>query len=331
MEAITGLSLVVLIGGVILLIMFFYFVPLGLYITAFFSGVRMRIFRDLVGMRLRKVPPVVIVRSMITATKAGIVVDQSKLEAHYLAGGNVVKVINALVSADKANLGLTFERATAIDLAGRDVLEAVKMSVLPKVVETPLVAAVAKDGIQLKAIARITVRANIDRLVGGAGEATILARVGEGIVSTIGSSTSHKDVLENPDRISKGVLAKGLDSGTAYEILSIDIADVDVGENIGAKLQTDQAEADLKIARAKAEERRAAAVASETENIAEVAKMRAKVVEAEAEIPLAIAEAFRSGNLGIMDYYNLRNVQADTDMRNAIAKPEEKRDKDKNG
>jgi uncharacterized protein YqfA (UPF0365 family) len=331
MEALTGLSLVILILGIILLITFFYFVPIGLYITAFFSGVRMRLFRDLVGMRLRKVPPVVIVRSMITATKAGIKVDQSKLEAHYLAGGNVVKVINALVSADKANLGLTFERATAIDLAGRDVLEAVKMSVLPKVVETPLVAAVAKDGIQLKAIARITVRANIDRLVGGAGEATILARVGEGIVSTIGSSTSHKDVLENPDRISKGVLAKGLDSGTAYEILSIDIADVDVGENIGAKLQTDQAEADLKIARAKAEERRAAAVAFETENIAEVAKMRAKVVEAEAEIPLAIAEAFRSGNLGIMDYYNLRNIQSDTDMRNAIAKPEDKRDKDKNG
>jgi uncharacterized protein YqfA (UPF0365 family) len=331
MEAITGLSLVVLIGGIILLIMFFYFVPLGLYITAFFSGVRMKIFRDLIGMRLRKVPPVVIVRSMITATKAGIKVDQSKLEAHYLAGGNVVKVINALVSADKANLGLSFERATAIDLAGRDVLEAVKMSVLPKVVETPLVAAVAKDGIQLKAIARITVRANIDRLVGGAGEATILARVGEGIVSTIGSSTSHKEVLENPDRISKGVLSKGLDSGTAFEILSIDIADVDVGENIGAKLQTDQAEADLKIARAKAEERRAAAVATETENIAEVSKMRAKVVQAEAEIPLAIAEAFRSGNLGIMDYYNLRNIQADTDMRNSIAKPDDKRDKDKNG
>jgi uncharacterized protein YqfA (UPF0365 family) len=331
MEAVTGLSLVVLIGGIILLIMFFYFVPLGLYITAFFSGVRMKIFRDLVGMRLRKVPPVVIVRSMITATKAGIKVDQSKLEAHYLAGGNVVKVINALVSADKANLGLSFERATAIDLAGRDVLEAVKMSVLPKVVETPLVAAVAKDGIQLKAIARITVRANIDRLVGGAGEATILARVGEGIVSTIGSSTSHKEVLENPDRISKGVLSKGLDSGTAFEILSIDIADVDVGENIGAKLQTDQAEADLKIARAKAEERRAAAVASETENIAEVAKMRAKVVEAEAEIPLAIAEAFRSGNLGIMDYYHLKNIQADTDMRSSIAKPEDTRDKDKNG
>jgi len=248
------------------------------------------------------------------------------LEAHFLAGGNVIKVINALVSADKANLGLTFERATAIDLAGRDVLEAVKMSVIPKVVETPLVAAVAKDGIQLKAIARITVRANIERLVGGAGEATILARVGEGIVSTIGSSDSHKHVLENPDRISKSVLAKGLDSGTAFEILSIDIADVDVGENIGAKLQTDQAEADLKIARAKAEERRAAAVALEQEMVAEVAKQRARVVEAEAEVPRAMAEAFRSGNLGIMDYYKMKNIQSDTDMRESIAKPERKND-----
>jgi uncharacterized protein YqfA (UPF0365 family) len=263
---------------------------------------------------------------MITATKAGIKIDQAKLEAHYLAGGNVNKVINALISADKANLGLTFERATAIDLAGRDVLEAVKMSVIPKVIETPLVAGVAKDGIQLKAIARITVRANIDRLVGGAGEATILARVGEGIVSTIGASDSHKHVLENPDRISKSVLAKGLDSGTAFEILSIDIADVDVGTNIGAKLQTDQAEADLKIARAKAEERRAAAVAYEQENIANVAAMRAKVVEAEAEVPRAMAEAFRSGNLGIMDYYKMKNVQADTDMRSSIAKPEQKKE-----
>jgi uncharacterized protein YqfA (UPF0365 family) len=286
----------------------------------------MKIFRDLVGMRLRKVPPVIIVRSMITATKAGIKVDQGKLEAHYLAGGNVVKVINALISADKANLGLTFERATAIDLAGRDVLDAVKMSVIPKVIETPLVSGVAKDGIQLKAIARITVRANIERLVGGAGEATILARVGEGIVATIGASDSHKHVLENPDRISKVVLSKGLDSGTAFEILSIDIADVDVGTNIGAKLQTDQAEADLKIARAKAEERRAAAVAFEQENIAQVAAMRAKVVEAEAEVPKAMAEAFRNGNLGIMDYYKMKNVQADTDMRTSIAKPEQKKD-----
>jgi uncharacterized protein YqfA (UPF0365 family) len=325
MEAVTGLSLVLIIVIIIFLFVFLYFVPIGLFITAFFSGVRVKIFRDLVGMRLRKVPPVTIVRSMITATKAGIKIDQAKLEAHYLAGGNVIKVINALVSADKANLGLTFERATAIDLAGRDVLEAVKMSVLPKVIETPVVAAVARDGIQLKAIARITVRANIDRLVGGAGEATILARVGEGIVSTIGSSDSHKHVLENPDRISKSVLAKGLDSGTAFEILSIDIADVDVGENIGAKLQTDQAEADLKIARAKAEERRAAAVASEQENVAEVAKMRARVVEAEAEIPRAMAEAFKSGNLGVMDYYNMRNIQADTEMRESISKPEPKK------
>lgn len=327
MDAVAGLSVVIIISIVLFLIVFLYFIPLGLFITAYFSGVKVKIFRDLVGMRLRKVPPMIIVRSMITATKAGITVEMGKLEAHYLAGGNVIKVINALISADKANLGLTFERATAIDLAGRDVLEAVKMSVLPKVIETPLVAAVAKDGIQLKAIARITVRANIERLVGGAGEATILARVGEGIVSTIGSSDNHKQVLENPDRISKGVLAKGLDSGTAFEILSIDIADVDIGQNIGAILQTDQAEADLKVARAKAEERRAAAVALEQEMVAEVAKQRARVVEAEAEVPRAIAEAFRSGNLGVMDYYNLKNIQADTEMRTTIAKPEEKKDK----
>jgi uncharacterized protein YqfA (UPF0365 family) len=326
MEALTGLSVLIIILAVFFLIMFLYFVPIGLFITAYFSGVRMKIFKDLVGMRLRKVPPVIIVRSMFTATKAGLKVDQGKLEAHYLAGGNVVKVINALISADKANLGLTFERATAIDLAGRDVLDAVKMSVIPKVIETPLVSGVAKDGIQLKAIARITVRANIERLVGGAGEATILARVGEGIVATIGASDSHKHVLENPDRISKSVLSKGLDSGTAFEILSIDIADVDVGTNIGAKLQTDQAEADLKIARAKAEERRAAAVASEQENIAQVAAMRAKVVEAEAEVPKAMAEAFRNGNLGIMDYYKMKNIQADTEMRGSIAKPEQKKD-----
>jgi len=326
MDATAGLSIVIIILAVFFLSLFLYFVPIGLFITAYFSGVRMKIFRDLVGMRLRKVPPVIIVRSMITATKAGIKVDQGKLEAHYLAGGNVIKVINALISADKANLGLTFERATAIDLAGRDVLDAVKMSVIPKVIETPLVSGVAKDGIQLKAIARITVRANIERLVGGAGEATILARVGEGIVATIGASDSHKHVLENPDRISKVVLSKGLDSGTAFEILSIDIADVDVGTNIGAKLQTDQAEADLKIARAKAEERRAAAVAFEQENVAQVAAMRAKVVEAEAEVPKAMAEAFRNGNLGIMDYYKMKNVQADTDMRSSIAKPEQKKD-----
>lgn len=326
MEAITGMSLVAIIGIILFIILFLYFVPIGLYITAFFSGVRFKIFRDLIGMRLRKVPPVIIVRGMITATKAGIKLDQAKLEAHYLAGGNVGKVINALISADKANLGLTFERATAIDLAGRDVLEAVKMSVLPKVIETPLVAAVARDGIQLKAIARITVRANIERLVGGAGEATILARVGEGIVSTIGSSDTHKQVLENPDRISKSVLEKGLDSGTAFEILSIDIADVDIGQNIGAILQTDQAEADLKVARAKAEERRAAAVALEQEMVAEVAKQRARVVEAEAEVPRAMAEAFKSGNLGIMDYYRMKNIQSDTEMRESISKPERKKE-----
>ncbi len=325
MEAITGLSLVIILAVFLFLIFFFYFIPVRLYIAAIASGVKVKIFQDLIGMRLRRVPPSVIVNSLITATKAGIVIEQGKLEAHYLAGGNVIKVVNALISADKANLGLTFERAAAIDLAGRDVLEAVKMSVIPKVIETPVVAAVAKDGIQLKAIARVTVRANIERLVGGAGETTVLARVGEGIVSTIGSSQTHKEVLENPDKISKSVLAKGLDAGTAFEILSIDIADVDIGQNIGAILQTDQAEADLKVARAKAEERRAAAVASEQENIAEVAKQRARVVEAEAEVPKAIAEAFRKGNLGIMDYYHIKNIQADTDMRDAIAKPEDKK------
>lgn len=325
MEALAGLSVVLIVVALIILFIILYFVPIGLFVTAFFSGVKVRIFKDLVGMRLRKVPPHVIVRAMITATKAGIALDIGKLEAHYLAGGNVERVINALISADKANLGLSFERATAIDLAGRDVLEAVKMSVLPKVIETPLVAAMAKNGIQLKAIARITIRTNIDRLVGGATEATILARVGEGIVSTIGSSDTHKHVLENPDSISKVVLAKGLDAGTAFEILSIDIADVDVGENIGAKLQTDQAQADLQIARARAEERRAAAVALEQEMVAEVAKQRARVTEAEAEIPKAIAEAFRSGHLGVMDYYNLKNIQADTQMRDSIAKPEEKK------
>ena len=331
MEAITGVSLLIIIGVIFFLILFTYFVPVGLFITAYFSGVKVKIFKDLIGMRLRKVPPTIIVRSEITASKAGLAIALSKLEAHYLAGGNVINVINALISANKANLELSFERAAAIDLAGRDVLEAVKMSVLPKVIETPFVAAVAKDGIQLKAMARITVRTNIDRLVGGAGEATILARVGEGIVSTIGSSETHKAVLENPDNISKVVLTKGLDAGTAYEILSIDIADVDVGSNIGAILQTDQAEADLKVARAKAEERRAAAVAKEQEMSAEVQKMKAKVVEAEAEIPKAMAEAFRSGNLGIMDYYRLKNIQADTDMRSSISQPENPKDKDTNG
>lgn len=331
MGALSGLSVVIVIAVVFFLILFTYYVPIGLFITAYFSGVKLKIFKDLVGMRLRKVSPTIIVRSMISATKAGLSLNSSLLEAHYLAGGNVIKVVNALISANKANLELSFEKAAAIDLAGRDVLEAVKMSVLPKVIQTPLVSAVAKDGIQLKAIARITVRANIERLVGGAGEATILARVGEGIVSTIGSSNSYKDVLENPDSISKVVLSKGLDSGTAFEILSIDIADVDVGTNIGSILQADQAEADLKVARAKAEERRAAAVALEQEMKAEVARMRAKVVEAEAEVPLALADAFRSGNLGVMDYYNIKNIQSDTEMRNAIAKPEEKKDPKKNG
>ena len=328
MEALTGLSVIFIILAIGFLFLFFHYVPLGLFITAYFSGVKVKIFKDLIGMRFRKVSPQVIVRNMISSAKAGIELNTSLLEAHYLAGGNVTNVVNALISANKANLDLGFSKATAIDLAGRDVLEAVKMSVNPKVIETPMVSAVAKDGIQLKAIARITVRTNLERLVGGAGEATILARVGEGIVSTIGSSDSHKDVLENPDKISKVVLSKGLDSGTAFEILSIDIADVDVGTNIGAILQTNQAEADLKVARAKAEERRAAAVALEQEMNAEVAKMRAKVVEAESEVPKAMADAFRNGRLGVMDYYNMKNIQADTDMRNTIAKPEQKKDKE---
>jgi uncharacterized protein YqfA (UPF0365 family) len=315
----------IVIGIIILMLLFFYFVPIGLWITAYFSGVRVRIIRDLIGMRLRKVPPQRIIRPLIAATKAGLNPSIDAMEAHYLAGGSVSKVITALISADKANINLPFERATAIDLAGRDVLEAVKVSVNPKVINTPMIAAVARDGIQLKAMSRVTVRANIDRLVGGAGEETIIARVGEGIVTTIGSSVNHKEVLENPDRISKTVLEKGLDAGTAFEILSIDIADVDVGENIGAKLQTDQAEADKRIAQAKAEERRALAVAREQEMKALTQEMRAKVVEAEAEVPRAISEAFRSGNLGVMDYYNLRNVQADTDMRNSIAKPDQKK------
>jgi uncharacterized protein YqfA (UPF0365 family) len=312
----TGLFIVLLIlFGVIMLL---YFIPVRLWITAIFSGVHLKLFRDLVGMRLRRVPPDRIVKPLITAHKAGIPSETPKLEAHFLAGGNVQQVINALISADKADIDLPFERATAIDLAGRDVFEAVQVSVNPKVIETPPISAIAKDGIQLRAVARVTVRANIERLVGGAGEETIIARVGEGIVSTIGSSDSHAAVLENPDRISKTVLAKGLDSGTAFEILSIDIADVDVGENIGAKLQTDQAEADLQVARAKAEERRAAAVALEQEMVARVQEARARVVEAEAMVPEAIAEAFRKGQLGVMDYYNLRNIEADTDMRSAI-------------
>ena len=264
---------------------------------------------------------------MITSTKAGLNITSNEIETHYLAGGNVNNVIKALISADKANIPLDFKLATAIDLAGRDVFDAVQLSVNPRVINTPPVAAVAKDGIQLIAKARVTVRANINQLVGGAGEETILARVGEGIVTTIGSALNHKEVLENPDRISKTVLAKGLDSGTAFEILSIDIADIDIGENVGAKLQTDQAEADLKVANARAEERRAMAVASEQEMRAKAQEARAKVIEAEAQVPLAMAEAFRSGNLGVMDYYKMQNIQADTDMRGSIAKPENSRDK----
>ena len=293
------LPLLILLGIILFLALFTYFVPIGLWITAFFAGVRVNIFKDLVGMRLRKVPPAAIVRPKISATKAGLAVDLDRMEAHFLAGGSVEGVILALISADKANIDLSFERAASIDLAGRDVLEAVKVSVNPKVINTPLIAAVAKDGIQVKATSRVTVRANIDRLVGGAGEETIIARVGEGIVTTIGSANTHKAVLENPDSISRTVLEKGLDAGTAFEILSIDIADVDVGENIGAKLQTDQAEADLKIAQAKAEERRAMAQAREQEMTALVEEMSARVKEAEAEVPKALAEAFRTGNLGI--------------------------------
>ncbi|WP_250630366.1 flotillin-like protein FloA [Rhodoflexus caldus] len=297
-----------------------YFVPINLWITAIFSGVRVGLL-DLVFMRIRKVPPRIIVESLITSTKAGLNLTSSDLETHYLAGGHVPSVIKALISADKANIKLTFKQAAAIDLAGRNVFDAVQMSVNPKVINTPPVAAVAQDGIQLIAKARVTVRANIEQLVGGAGEETILARVGEGIVTSIGSSQSHKDVLENPDKISKLVLSKGLDSGTAFEILSIDIADIDVGENVGAKLQIDQASADLKVAEAKAEERRAMAVAVEQEMKAKSQAARAKVIESESEVPLAMAEALRSGKIGILDYYKLQNLQADTEMREAIANP----------
>ena len=302
-----------------------YFVPVALWIAALSSGAPVGIF-TLVAMRLRRVPPSAIVNPRISAVKAGLSVSVDDLEAHYLAGGHVDRVVNALISADKANIKLSFAQATAIDLAGRNVLEAVQMSVNPKIITTPKVAAVAKDGIQLIALSRVTVRADIDRLVGGAGEETIVARVGEGIVSTIGSSDSHKAVLENPDAISKTVLAKGLDAGTAFEILSIDIADVDVGANIGAKLQTEQAEADKQIAQAKAEGRRAMAVAQEQEMKARVGEMRAKVVEAEAEVPLAMAQAFRDGNMGIMDYYNMKNVAADTSMRDSISRSTDKPD-----
>lgn len=306
----TFVTLVVIAVGAL-----FYFVPIGLWITALFSGVRVSI-GTLIGMRLRKINPSEIVRPLISATKAGIELDIQQMEAHVLAGGRVGTVVTALISADRANIDLPWKRATAIDLAGRNVLEAVQVSVNPKVIETPRIAAVAKDGIQVIAVARVTVRANIERLVGGAGEETIIARVGEGTVSSIGSADTHKHVLENPDDISRRVLERGLDAGTAFEILSIDIADVDIGRNIGAELQTDQAEADKKIAQAKAEERRAMAVAVEQE-------MRARVVEAEAEVPAALAQALRGGNLGVYDYFRLENIQADTSMRQAVAKDDE--------
>ncbi len=312
------LTLIIIVGLVFVLLLFFlYFVPVGLWITAIFSGVRVGL-GTLIGMRLRKVNPGDIVRPYISASKAGLPLDVGQMEAHHLAGGNVGRVVQALISADRANIDLPWKRATAIDLAGRDVLEAVQVSVNPKVIETPRVAAVARNGIQVIAVARVTVRANIDRLVGGAGEETIIARVGEGTVSSIGSAETHKVVLENPDQISRYVLERGLDAGTAFEILSIDIADVDVGRNIGAELQTDQAEADKKIAQARAEERRAMAVAQEQE-------MRARVVEAEAQVPLALAEAFRNGRLGVMDYYKMENLQSDTEMRSSLAQTDRSR------
>ena len=315
---------IIIIAVVILaLVILFRFVPMGLWISALAANVHVGIF-TLIGMRLRRVVPARIVNPLIKAVKAGIKIPINKLEAHYLAGGNVDRVVNSLIAAQRADIPLEFERACAIDLAGRDVLEAVQMSVNPKVIETPPIAAIAKNGIELKAKAKVTVRANIDRLVGGAGEQTIIARVGEGVVTTIGSAEDHKSVLENPDMISKTVLNKGLEAGTAFEILSIDIADIDVGRNIGAQLQTDQAEADKKIAQAKAEERRAMAIAGEQEMKAKVQEMRAKVVEAEAEVPMAMAQALRDGKLGVMDYYNLQNVISDTRMREAIAGEEKK-------
>ena len=317
----TAMLILLIAAIIVILILFCVIIPIPLWIAAVFSGVRVKI-SSLVGMRLRRVPPQIILSAMIQAKKADLHdVTSDALEAHYLAGGHVLRVIFALVAADKARIPLTLQKATAIDLAGRDVLDAVKMSVNPRVIETPMVTAVAQDGIQLIAIARITVRANIDRLVGGAGEETILARVGEGIVTTIGSSDTHKKVLENPDMISKTVLSKGLDSGTAFEILSSDIADVDVGKNIGAELQMAQANADKEIAQAKAEERRSMAVAYEQEMRARIREMEAKVVEAEAQVPQAISEALNSGRLSIMDYYNMKNIMADTDMRHSIAPP----------
>lgn len=311
-------ALIIVVLIILFLTLLFSFVPIGLLISASASGVKVNI-STLVGMRLRKVSPSRIVNPLIKATKASMDLPIGKLEAHYMAGGNVDRVVNALIAARGAGIPLDFEKACTIDLAGRNVLEAVQMSVNPKVIETPVIAAVAMDGIELRAKARVTVRANIDRLVGGAGEETIIARIGEGIVTTVGSSQSHKEVLENPDSISRTVLSKGLDAGTAFEILSIDIADVDVGRNVGAQLQIDQAEADKRIAEAKAEERRAMAVAQEKENEAQVAAMRAKVIEAEAQVPLAISQAFRDGKLGVMDYYNMKNVVSDTEMRSAIS------------
>ncbi len=322
------LILVLTIVGIIVLItLFLYFIPLNLWFTSVVSGARVGILQ-LILMRIRKVPPSLIVNALINAIKAGLEVTANEMETHFMAGGNVNNVIKALISADKANIPLDFNMAAAIDLAGRDVFDAVQLSVNPRVINTPPVAAVAKDGIQLIAKARVTVRANIRQLVGGAGEETILARVGEGIVTTIGSADNHKEVLENPDKISKTVLAKGLDAGTAFEILSIDIADIDIGKNIGAELQTDQAEADLKVANAKAEERRAMAVAEEQEMKAKAQDARAQVILAEAEVPKAMAEAFRSGNLGIMDYYRMKNIQADTEMRDSISKPPSSNKKD---
>lgn len=315
--------LIMILIILLLIVSFFRFIPVGLWITAIFSGVKLSIL-TLVGMNIRRVRPTNIVNPMIKATKAGLDLTIDKLEAHYLAGGDVNMVVNALIAAQRANIMLEFEQAAAIDLAGRDVLEAVKVSVNPKVIETPIISAVAKDGIEVKVKARVTVRANIERLVGGAGEETIIARVGEGVVTTVGSAEKHKDVLENPDRISKVVLEKGLDSGTAFEILSIDIADIDIGRNIGAQLQTDQAEADKKIAQAKAEERRAMAIAQEQEMKALVVEMQSKLVEAEAKVPQAIANAFENGKLGVMDYYNMKNIMADTKMRESISGTEEK-------
>jgi len=312
---------------IIAVIVLFTFVPVTLWISALAAGVKVGLF-TLVGMRLRRVVPSRVINPLIRAYKAGLNISTNQLESHYLAGGNVDRVVNALIAAHRANIELSFERAAAIDLAGRDVLEAVQMSVNPKVIETPFIAGIAMDGIEVKALARITVRANIDRLVGGAGEETIIARVGEGVVSTIGSSESHKQILENPDTISHTVLDKGLDAGTAFEILSIDIADVDIGKNIGAILQTDQAEADKNIAQAKAEKRRAIAVAQEQEMVAKVQEMRAEVVRAEADVPNAIADALRNGNFGVMDYMNYKNIGADTDMRNTIGKMNESHHED---